>query len=377
MLGKAFTEVITRRDVRLGAAYAAALIFLATPAGIAMVTHRSDTASTASTTPPTAAPCHPTALPTLGGVQGNAVAVSSNGLVTGYAEDGGGTPQPVLWRAGKVTRIATGLAQVSPTAVNSRGEVVGHGVEPVTLEEVGWHWVGGRVTLLKVPTGAVASPSAISDSGLIVGGLASDDDGAHPASGEAPDRAAIWASAGTSARVLSALPGDLGAHAFGVNRRGVVVGISEAADHFTPVVWDVAGRVRALPGIGGSWGIARGIDDSGLVFGDVAPASGDPEAVVWDAGRSQKRLGPASGRSTQGKGVVHGYAVGQTEVRGTDGVDRPKALLWRGTSKPAPLPPRPGDAGAGVNAAAGNGLVVGFSSDARGVRRPMTWMCTS
>lgn len=371
MFAEAFADVIHRRDFRLGAAYAAVLIVLAAPAGIAVSTHWADTAATAppSAAPPAAAPCRANALPTLGGAQGNAVAVSSNGLVTGYAEDGGGTPQPVLWHAGKATRIVTGLVHVSPTGVNSRGEVIGRGLEPVTLEEIGWHWARGRVTLLKVPTGTVASPSAISDSGLIVGGLASDD--------EAPGRAASWASAGASAKILSALPGDLGAQASGVNRRGVVVGTSEAADHVTPVVWDAAGRVRALPGIGGGWGIARGIDESGLVVGDVAPATGDPEAVMWAVGLSQKRLGLANGRSTQGKGLVHGRAVGQTEVRGADGVDRPVALLWLGNRNPAVLPPLPGDAAAGVNATAENGLVAGFSSDARGMRRPMTWTCTS
>jgi len=373
MFAEVFAGVMQRRDVRVGVVYAAALIVLAAPAAMAVVTHQAATALA----PPPAAPCRAAALPTLGGVQGNAVAVSSNGLVTGHAEDASGTPQPVLWRADKVTRIATGLAYVSPTGVNSHGEVIGQGVEPVTLEEVGWHWADGRVTLLKVPTGTVASPSAISDSGLIVGGLVPNDDGTHPTSNEAPERAAIWASADAPARVLSALPGDLGAHAYGVNGRGVVVGISQAADHFTPVVWDPAGHVRALPGIGGSWGIARGIDDSGLVVGDVAPVSGDPEAVTWDAGRSERRLGPGGGRSIQGKGLSHGHAVGQAEVRGTDGVDRPVALLWLSTRDPAPLPPLPGDAGAGVNAAAENGVVAGFSSDARGVRRPMTWTCTS
>lgn len=367
MLAEALADVNRRRDVRLGAAYAAVLIVLGAPAGIAVATYRADAASTTPTAA-AAAPCRAAALPTLGGTQGNAVAVSSNSLATGYAEDGAGTPQPVLWHAGKVTRIVTGLVHVSPTGVNSRDEVIGSGLEPGTLEQVGWHWAGGRVTLLKVPIGTVASPSGINDSGVIVGGLAADD---------APSRAALWASADASPRILSALPGDLGSHAFGVNKRGVVVGISEAADHFTPVVWNVAGHVKALPGIGGSWGIARGIDDSGLVVGDVAPATGNPQAVMWDVGLSQKRLGLVSGRSAQGKGLVHGHAVGQTEVRGTDGVDRPVALLWLGTGNPAPLPPLPGDTGAGVNAAAENGLVAGFSSDSRGVRRPMTWTCTS
>jgi uncharacterized membrane protein len=375
VVAEAIAGLTHLRVVRRSAAYVTALVVLAALlVGVAAAVQGEGPASAAPAV--AAAPCTATALATLGGAQGNAVAVSSNGLVTGYAEDSRGTPQPVLWQAGKLTRIATGLVNVSPTGVNSRGEVVGRGVESSTLEEVGWQWFGGRTSLLKAPAGTVAVPSAISNSGLIVGALASDDDGAaNPTSGEAPERAATWASASAAAKLLPVLPGDVGAHAYAVNKNGVVVGNSQAEDHFTPVVWDASGHVTALPAIAGGWGIARGIDDSGVVVGDAAPASGDPEALTWDLRHHQKRLGTAHGRATQGKGLVHGRAVGQTEVRGADGVDRPQALLWDDTGNAAPLPPLPGDSAAGVNAAADGGLVAGFSSNARAMRRPMTWTC--
>lgn len=371
-------DLAHRRGVRRSVLYLGVVAALAAPpaaravAGQAQVTGPPGPAAAA-------APCTPAALPTLGGGQGNAVAVSSNGLVVGYAEDSGGTPQPVLWQSGQVTRLSTGLVNVSPTGVNSRGEVVGTGVESATLDLVGWHWSGGKTTLLKAPAGTVAMPSAISETGLIVGALASDDDGAaNPTSGEAPERAASWASMNAPARILPALAGDVGAHAYGVNKNGIAVGNSQASDHFTPVVWDAGGHVTELPGLGGKFGIARAVDDAGVAVGDAVPASGDPEAVTWDVGHHPTNHGKAKGRNTQATGLVHGRAVGQTQVRGADGVDRPRAVLWDAAGTDTTLPPLSGDPGAGVNAAAdSNGVAAGFSSDAHGSRRPMTWTCAS
>ena len=185
------------------------------------------------------------------------------------------------------------------------------------LDLVGWHWSGGKTTLLKAPAGTVAMPSAISDTGRIVGAVASDDDGAaNPTSGEAPEQAASWASTNAPAKILPALAGDVGAHAYGVNKNGIAVGNSQATDHFTPVVWDAGGHVTALPGLGGGFGIARAIDDSGVAVGDVVPASGDPEAVTWDVGHHPTSHGKAKGRNTQATGLVHGRAVGQTAGAG-------------------------------------------------------------
>jgi hypothetical protein len=326
-----------------------------------------------------AAPCTLVRLATLGGTQGNALAVSSNGLVVGFAEDGSGTPQPVLWQNGQVQRIDTGLINVTPVGVNSRGEVIGLGVTPGDPEQVGWQWVGGRTTILQGLPGTIPVPSAINDNGLIVGGLASDDDGdAAPSSGEAPERAASWASAGDPATALPAMPGDVGAHAFGVNNKGVIVGTSQADDHFTPVVWDRSDQVSALPSTPSNWGIARTVDDQGVIVGNVALAGGSTGTVTWNPGRHQQGHGSGGGKGTEGRGLSHGRAVGQTITRGTDDVDRSHAVMWDAGSGTQPLPPMSGDPGSGVNAASGDsGIVVGFSADSRDQRRPVTWTCAA
>jgi hypothetical protein len=327
--------------------------------------------------PPVAAPCAPKELPTLGGSQGTALAVSTSGLVTGFADDGSGTPQPVLWDGGAAQRISTGLTNVSPTGVNARGEVVGVGVDPSSLDQVGWQWRAGKLTRLRTLAGTVALPAAISDTGRIVGALASDDDGAaNPTSGEAPERAASWASAAAPPSILPALPGDVGAHAYGVNSKGVAVGSSQASDHFTPVAWDNGGKVTELPALGGAWGIARAIDDTGIAVGSAVAATGDPQAVTWDVGRHPTNHGKANGRHTQGTGTVHGHAVGTTDVRGGDGVDRPQAVLFGAGASTSTLPPLAGDPGAGVTAADdSSGVAVGFSSGDSASRKPMTWTC--
>src|SRR5512133_3682558 len=158
---------------------------LTAAAAFALVANRAEGVPPPSAPPAASLTCSPADLGTLGGSQGNATAVSSNGLVTGYAEDRSGTPQPVLWKSGKARRIVTGLLNVAPTGINRRGEVVGVGVEPSDLETVGWHWVGGKTTLLRAPAGKVAMPEAINDAGRIAGALASNDDGegAAPARG--------------------------------------------------------------------------------------------------------------------------------------------------------------------------------------------------
>ena len=364
-----------RTALRRGVLCAAVVAALAVPPVASATGQRKPAAAMAA--PPVAAPCAPKELPTLGGSQGTALAVSTSGLVTGFADDGAGTPQPVLWDGGAAQRISTGLTNVSPTGVNARGEVVGVGVDPSSLDQVGWQWRAGKLTRLRTLAGTVALPAAISDTGRIVGALASDDDGAaNPTSGEAPERAASWASAAATPSILPALPGDVGAQAYGVNSKGVAVGSSQASDHFTPVAWDNGGKVAELPALGGAWGIARAIDDTGTVVGSAVAATGDPQAVTWDVGRHPTNHGKANGRRTQGTGTVHGRAVGTTDVRGGDGVDRPQAVLFGTGTSTSTMPPLAGDPGAGVTAADdSSGVAVGFSSGSSASRKPMTWTC--
>jgi uncharacterized membrane protein len=367
------TTTIDRRAV-IRAVVAVSVLTAA--AALALVANRAEGVPPPSVPPAPPPTCSPADLGTLGGSQGNATAVSSNGLVTGYAEDRSGTPQPVLWKSGKASRIVTGLITVSPTGINRRGEVVGLGVDPSDLETVGWHWVAGKTTLLRTPAGKIAVPTAINDAGRIVGALASNDDGgAEPSSVEAPEQPATWASATAPAKVLPQLAGDVGGHVYGLNQNGLMVGNSQGLDHFTPTMWDAGGHVTALEGLGGGWGVARAVDDTGVAVGAAVAANGEQQALRWDVNRHAKRHGWAGGKGIQANGLTRGIAVGQTDVRETGDIVRTKAVQWDALGNPAIIPPLSGHPGAGVNAASPDGTVVGFSSDDRGARRPTKWTC--
>lgn len=349
---------------------------LTAAAAFALVANRAEGVPPPSLPSSDPANCSAADLGTLGGSQGNAAAVSSNGLVTGYAEDRSGTPQPVIWKSGKAHRITTGLLSVTPTGINRRGEVVGVGVEPSDLETVGWHWVDGKTTLLRTPAGKVAVPEAINDAGRIAGALASNDDGgAEPTSGEAPEQPALWASARAKVKVLPQLAGDVGGHVYGLNKNGIMVGNSQGLDHFTPTIWDAGGHVTALEGLGGAWGVARAVDDTGVAVGAAVAASGDQQAVLWDVDHRAKKRGWAGGKGTQANGLIGGIAVGQTDVREKGDIIRTKAVQWNASGNPAIIPPLSGHPGAGVNAASPDGILVGFSSNDRGGRRPTKWTC--
>ncbi len=117
--------------LRRGALCAAVVAALAVPPVANATGLTGQRAPAAAPAPaPVAAPCAPKQLPTLGGSQGTALAVSSSGLVAGFADDGSGTPQTGAVERGAAQKITTGLTNVSPTGVNARGEVVGIGRRP-------------------------------------------------------------------------------------------------------------------------------------------------------------------------------------------------------------------------------------------------------
>ena len=246
----------------------------------------------------------------LGGSQGTALAVSTNGLVMGFAEDGGGTPQPVLWQCGTATPDVHGADQRQPDRGERQRRGRGHGVASPSLDHVGWHWYGGK------PRGCGPRPArwrCRPRSATPVGSWARrppTTTAREPHLGEAPERAASWASLNAPAEILPAcrrrrrprlrrqqergrrrqLPGERPLHPRGVGRRGQGDG--------------PAGSGRRL-------GIARAIDDTGIAVGDAVPASGDPEAVTWDVGHHPKAMGRPTAPHARPPGLVHGRAVGQ------------------------------------------------------------------
>ena len=165
---------------------------------------------------------HMSALPTLGGNNGQASAINERGQIVGFAEnsteDSGCPPNriqlPVLWERGK--------AQVLPTVgddpdgdafwINDRGQAVGYsGTCTAALHAVSWE-DGTAFALPDLGTGAIAQ--SINNRGQIVGTVGSADG--------TTQYGALWENGALTN--LGTLPGDFAAIATGINNRGQVVG---------------------------------------------------------------------------------------------------------------------------------------------------------
>jgi probable HAF family extracellular repeat protein len=169
---------------------------------------------------------HMSALPTLGGNNGQASAINDRGQIVGFAENGNVDSTcppnttnnriqlPVLWEHGKAKALPTGS---DPDGfafwINERGQVVGDTgtCGGATIHAVSWQ-NGTAFPLPDLGTGAVAQ--GINDKGQIVGTIGSADG--------TTQFAVLWQNGVLTN--LGTLPGDFAAIATGINNRGQVVG---------------------------------------------------------------------------------------------------------------------------------------------------------
>ncbi len=168
---------------------------------------------------------HMSALPTLGGNNGQASAINNRGQIVGFAEDGtvdsscpanktnNRTQLPVLWENGKAKALPTG-SDPSGNAlwINDKGQIVGFtGACAATSHAVLWD--NDNVNTLP-DNGTGAEAFGNNNRGQIVGFVGAPDSGIP--------NAALWQN-GTLTN-LGLLPGDLGGIASGINDKGQVVG---------------------------------------------------------------------------------------------------------------------------------------------------------
>jgi probable HAF family extracellular repeat protein len=171
-------------------------------------------------------PFHMSALPTLGGNNGQASAINTRGQIVGFAENGAvdascpaGTTNnriqlPVLWENGKALALPTGSDPDGDAFwINDRGQAVGDtgSCGGATIHAASWE--NETVTLLPdFGTGAVAYGN--NNGGQIVGTVGSADD--------TTQFGALWQN--DVLTNLGTLPGDFAAIATGINSKGQVVG---------------------------------------------------------------------------------------------------------------------------------------------------------
>jgi len=168
---------------------------------------------------------HMSALPLLGGNNGQASAINNRGQIVGFAEtatvDSGCPPNlirtPVLWQNGEAPARALPTVAGDPDGdafwINDHGQAVGDSGNCTGTILHAVSWKNGIATALPdFKTGAVAQ--GINNQGQIVGTVGSADN--------TTQYGALWQN-GTLTN-LGLLPGDFGGLASGINSKGQVVG---------------------------------------------------------------------------------------------------------------------------------------------------------
>ena len=169
------------------------------------------------------------ALPTVGGNNGQASAINNRGQVAGYAENGiadSTCPQgienfmvdlPVLWDKGKAIALPTidGDPDGVAFGINDRGQAVGYS-GTCTAANYAVVWENGTATKLRDLGDPGGIAYAINSHNQVVGQAVNSDGTAL---------AAIWHN-NTVASLGPLLPGDVASFATSINNRGQAVGSS-------------------------------------------------------------------------------------------------------------------------------------------------------
>lgn len=168
-----------------------------------------------------------TALPTLGGNNGQASAINRRGQVTGEAENT--TPDstctapqvfqslPVLWEAGQIHELATVSGDPDGFAfgINDLGQAAGYsGTCIASLHAVLWE-NGAAVELPNLGSLSNNVAYAINNQGQVVGNSSPNDTTFY---------AVLWQNGVVTN--LGTIPGDFASFATGINNKGQVVGSS-------------------------------------------------------------------------------------------------------------------------------------------------------
>jgi probable HAF family extracellular repeat protein len=169
------------------------------------------------------------ALPTVGGNNGQASAINNSGQIAGYAENGivdstcppGITNNridlPVLWDKGKAQTLPTVGGDPDGVAfgINNQGQAVGYS-GTCTAANYAVVWENGTATPLQDLGDPGAIAYAINSHGQIVGQAVNSD---------GTPLAALWQN-NTVTSLGGLLPGDVASFATSINNRGQVVGSS-------------------------------------------------------------------------------------------------------------------------------------------------------
>lgn len=224
-----------------------------------------------------------------GGYESQAISITDNGQVAGFAQNGiedpfsifgwGGEVRSFVWRDGQMTDIGTlGGPDAVMAFQNARGQIVGDSYTDATPNETTgiptihpYLWTRGKMRDLGSFGGAFSQTNWVNDAGQVVG--------------------------------FASLPGDEFVH---------------------PFLWDGA-RLRDLGTLGGTFGLAFHVNAAGHVVG-LATMTDDAalHAFLWKNGRMSDLSGADNPDCTVAESLNdHDQVVGHT-------CDETTALLWSG-----------------------------------------------
>jgi probable HAF family extracellular repeat protein len=230
---------------------------------------------------------HMSALPTLGGNNGQASAINNRGQIVGFAENGtvdsscpanktnNRTQLPVLWENGKAKALPTGNDPGGNALwINDKGQIVGF-TGPCGATNHAVVWDNDNVNTLP-DNGTGAEAFGNNDRGQIVGFVGSPDGGIP--------NGALWQN--DTLTNLGILPGDFGGIASGINDKGQVVG-SNFDSHFNwahAFIWqnNVMTDLNALfPANSNLFAVmANKINERGQISGMAIVRSGPDEGNI-------------------------------------------------------------------------------------------------
>jgi probable HAF family extracellular repeat protein len=276
-----------------------------------------------------------------GGGSSQAVWISANGLIAGFSQIAESDPsipggpaevRAVLWRNSVLTDLGMlpqGGFDTFASAVNSRGEVVGWGVDTTpdpfclaapgfcTTQTRAFRWENGAMQDLGTLGGADAQASLVNEGGQIVG-ISYTNSTQNSVTGIPTVDPFFWEH-GTMVD-LGTLGGTFGSPS-ALNNRGEVVGQSNLAGDLTshPFLWIRTGGMQDLGTLGGNNGLTNWINDAGAIAGKAdlpGPLPQNHDAVLWRHG-SMVDLGTLPGDSCSNAYYVNsrGQVVGTSESR--------------------------------------------------------------
>ncbi len=191
---------------------------------------------------------------------------------------GGQGASAVQWNGSAWTALANpdGTYFSQAWGNNDSGQVVGFSVPTGVDASLPVRWDNGVPTLLD-SVNSYDSPSAINNSGQIVGTMWSNQQTLYPAT---------WAAGGTAMTQLPTLGGDTGYVYFNhsINEAGDIVGETQlpGGEALHATAW-IGGTTYDLGTLGGTNSEANGINNAGQIVGDAMDAGDINRPVIWES----------------------------------------------------------------------------------------------